>query len=188
MFFFKKQAFLELPDIQSTVDGQFWPKPPIFHQNITPSMFSEDGMQTKASILVTFFPLNAVSYSSYYFSQPCQFTRPKYASVSKCEQRVLRLTKICLIIQGDLCFEKAYKAISAVCLQVCLQVCLHYLVTWPILFTKTMTWFILGNLCLELAVKTNYRQNQLFVYKTLFTLLGHMTNFVYKSHDTNYTM
>ena len=28
---------------------------------------------------------------------------------------------------------------------------------------------------------------QLFVYKRLFTLLGHMTNFVYISNDTNYT-
>ena len=44
-------------------------------------------------------------------------TRPKYDSVYKCEQRVLRLTKICLIIQGDLCLEKALNAISAVCLQ-----------------------------------------------------------------------
>ena len=67
------------------------------------------------------------------------------------------------------------------------KVCLHYLVTWPILFAKFITIIILGNLCLELAVKTNYRQKQLFVYKTLFTLLGHMTNFVYKSHDKNYT-
>ena len=65
--------------------------------------------------------------------------------------------------------------------------CLHYLVTWPILFTKNMTRIILGYLCLELTVKTNYCQKQLFVYKTLFTLLGHMTNFVYKSHDKNYT-
>ena len=50
---------------------------------------------------------------------------------------------------------------------------------------------IQGDLCLEkpfeLAAKTNFRQKQLFVYKTLFTLLGHMTNFVYKSHDKNYT-
>ena len=50
-----------------------------------------------------------------------------------------------------------------------------------------MTRIILGNLCLELAVKTNYRQKQLFVYKTLFTLHGHMTTFVYKSRDKNYT-
>ena len=50
-----------------------------------------------------------------------------------------------------------------------------------------MTRIILGDLCLELAVKTNNCQKQLFVYKTLFTLLGHMTNFVYKSHDKNYT-
>ena len=67
------------------------------------------------------------------------------------------------------------------------KVCLHYLVTWPILFTKVMTRTILGDLCLELAAKTNFRQKQLFVYKNLFTLLGHMTNFVYKSHDKNYT-
>ena len=46
-----------------------------------------------------------------------QKTRPKYASVYKCEQRVSRLTKICLIIQGDLCLEKPYKAILALCLQ-----------------------------------------------------------------------
>ena len=41
-----------------------------------------------------------------------------------------------------------------------------------------MTRIILGDLCLELAAKTNFRQKQLFVYKSLFTLLGHMTNFV----------
>ena len=50
-----------------------------------------------------------------------------------------------------------------------------------------MTRIILGDLCLELAVKTNYRQKQLFVYKTLFTLHGHMTTFVNKSRDKNYT-
>ena len=43
-------------------------------------------------------------------------TRLKYFSVYKREQRLLSLTKICLIIQGDLGLEKACKAISAVCL------------------------------------------------------------------------
>ena len=32
------------------------------------------------------------------------------------------------------------------------------------------------------------RRFQLFVYKRLFTLLGHMTNFVHKNHDTNTTI
>ena len=50
-----------------------------------------------------------------------------------------------------------------------------------------MTRIVLWNLCLELAVKTIYRQKQLFVYKTLFTLHGDMTTFVYKSRDKNYT-
>ena len=44
-------------------------------------------------------------------NEEAQKTRPKYASVYKCVQRALRLTKSCLIIQGDLCLEKAYKAI-----------------------------------------------------------------------------
>ena len=59
-------------------------------------------------------------------------------SLNKREQRLLRLTKICLVIQGNFCLDKAFKAISAVCLQ------------------------------------------------KFFTLLGHMTNFVYKNNDTNY--
>ena len=36
--------------------------------------------------------------------------------------------------------------------------------------------------------RTNFHKNQLFVDKSLFTLLGHMTNFVYKNHDTNTTI
>ena len=67
-------------------------------------------------------------------------TRLKYFSVYKREQRLKRLTKNYIIIQGDLCLEKPF----------------------------------------ELAAKTNFRQKQLFVYKNLFTLLGHMTNFVYQ--------
>ena len=64
------------------------------------------------------------------------------------------------------------------------KVCLHYLVTWPILFTKSMTRIILGNLCLELAVKTNYRQNSCLFTKLC---LHYMTTFVTKSRDKNYT-
>ena len=41
--------------------------------------------------------------------------------------------------------------------------------------------------CLEKVYKAFFGDFSCFVYKRLFTLLGHMTNFVYKSHDKNYT-
>ena len=50
-----------------------------------------------------------------------------------------------------------------------------------------MARIVQDDLCLELAAKTNFRPKQLFVYKHLFILLGHMTHFVYKSHGKNYT-
>ena len=50
-----------------------------------------------------------------------------------------------------------------------------------------MRRIIQGDLSLELTAKTNFRPKQLFVYESLFTLLGHMTNFVRKNPDKYYT-
>ena len=57
------------------------------------------------------------------------------------------------IILGDICLELAVKTNYRQNSCLFTKVCLHYLVTWPILFTKVMTRIIQGDLCLEKAYK-----------------------------------
>ena len=53
---------------------------------------------------------------------------------------------------------------------------------WPTLLTKVMTRLILGDFCLKKPWKAIFYK---FVDKSLFTL-GHVTKFVYKTHDKIY--
>merc|ERR1712018_1096082 len=97
-----------------------------------------------------------------------------------------KVDKIFLVIQGDLCLERLTRRFQLFVYKR-LFTLLGHMTNFVYKNQDTNTTITLGDLCLELTVKTNYGQKQLFVYKTLFTLLRHMTNFVYKSHGKNCT-
>ena len=80
------------------------------------------------------------------------------------------------IIQGDLCLEKAYKAISAVCLQNFVYITRSHDQN---LFTKVMTRIIKGHLCFEKAYKAIFDE---FVNDDDNTTLVETTLFFTKQH------